>query len=119
MAVNACEAMPDGGTLRIRTTQDEPGTLKISFLDEGPGIDEEATDRLFEPFFTTKDGGTGLGLAIAHRIIHAHGGTIKFRNRTQGGAEFEIVLPTDTDRQAVTTGVRGGNDSGAAKLVIS
>lgn len=119
MAVNACEAMPDGGALRIRTMQDDPGSLRISFVDDGPGIDDEAADRLFEPFFTTKDGGTGLGLAIANRIILAHGGTIKFRNRKRGGAEFEIVLPTGTDERAVTTGVRGGNDSGAATLVIS
>jgi two-component system sensor histidine kinase PilS (NtrC family) len=119
MAVNACEAMPDGGALRIRTTQNDPGSLRISFADEGPGIDEETADRLFEPFFTTKDGGTGLGLAIANRIIHAHGGTIKFRNRKRGGAEFEIVLPTGTEEQAVTAGVRGGNESGAATMVIS
>jgi signal transduction histidine kinase len=50
-------------------------------------------ERLFEPFFTSKDGGTGLGLAIANKIVVAHGGTIEYRNREQGGAVFTITFP--------------------------
>jgi signal transduction histidine kinase len=65
----------------------------VSFRDTGPGIDEGFVARLFEPFFTTKDGGTGLGLAIANKIVVAHGGSVDFRNREGGGAEFLITLP--------------------------
>jgi two-component system sensor histidine kinase PilS (NtrC family) len=98
LAVNACEAMADGGHLRITAGQEEPGSVAITFCDEGPGIEEEDVERLFEPFFTTKDGGTGLGLAIANRIVTAHGGSIEFNNRTVGGAEFTVVLPVGKDK---------------------
>lgn len=93
LAINSCEAMADGGRLRIITDRDRAGGLRISFHDSGPGIADEDVGRLFEPFFTTKEGGTGLGLAIANRIVTAHGGTIEFRNGETGGAEFDIVLP--------------------------
>jgi signal transduction histidine kinase len=97
LAVNACEAMVDGGCLRVKAGQEEPGTVAIAFGDEGPGIEEADVERLFEPFFTTKDGGTGLGLAIANRIVTAHGGSIEFKNKTGGGAEFTVVLPVGHD----------------------
>jgi two-component system sensor histidine kinase PilS (NtrC family) len=100
LAVNSCEAMPDGGNLRIVAGQEEPGWVRIEFYDEGPGIDEEDVDRLFEPFFTTKVGGTGLGLAIANRIITAHGGRIDFKNRKDGGAGFTVVLPVGSEKRA-------------------
>ncbi len=105
LAVNSCEAMVDGGVLRIVTEQEIPGQLKISFYDDGPGIDEENVGRLFEPFFTTKDRGTGLGLAIANRIIAAHGGAIEFRNRKEGGARFDILLPIGSEKVSTCTKV--------------
>jgi len=105
LAVNSCEAMrADGGRLRIVAGQEEAGWVSVTFFDRGPGIDEEDVDRLFEPFFTTKDGGTGLGLAIANRIIAAHGGTIGFKNRLDGGAEFTVVLPVGKEKIAATMG---------------
>jgi two-component system sensor histidine kinase PilS (NtrC family) len=103
LAVNSCEAMKDGGSLRIVAGQEEPGWVRIAFYDEGPGIVDDI-ERLFEPFYTTKEGGTGLGLAIANRIIVAHGGTIEFRNRKSGGAEFTVVLPVGTEKTATAGG---------------
>jgi signal transduction histidine kinase len=96
------------GRLRIMAGQEESGWLSITFRDEGPGIEDEDVERLFEPFFTTKDGGTGLGLAIANRIVVAHGGTIGFRNRPGGGAEFSVVLPVgkEKDKNADTAAPR-------------
>jgi two-component system sensor histidine kinase PilS (NtrC family) len=114
LAVNSCEAMPDGGKLRIVAGQEEPGWVRIEFYDNGPGIDEEDVDRLFEPFFTSKDGGTGLGLAIANRIITAHGGTIEFKNREDGGAEFAVILPVGTDKRAAT-----GADHGRTPAAVT
>ncbi len=96
LAVNACEAMPDGGTLEIVVRPGESETIGVEFRDNGRGIDPECIGRFFEPFFTTKEGGTGLGLAIANKIVVAHGGTIRFRNREQGGAVFTITLPVAT-----------------------
>lgn len=93
LAVNSCEAMESGGVLEISARASEPGFVRVSFADSGPGIDPVEMERLFEPFFTTKEGGTGLGLAIANKIVVAHGGAIEYRNRDKQGAEFTIVLP--------------------------
>lgn len=93
LAINACEAMRGSGRLLIETSRTSAGEARIAFADEGPGICEEARVRMFEPFFTTKEGGTGLGLAIANRIVEAHGGRIEAGNRTEGGAEFAVVIP--------------------------
>lgn len=110
LAINGCEAMTRGGRLRIVVGPEEAGSVPVSFCDEGPGVDEEHIGRLFEPFFTTKDGGTGLGLAIANRIVMAHGGSIEFRNRPTGGAEFTVVLPVGRNKTAT-----GEEQNGAAR----
>ncbi len=93
LAINACEAMPNNGTLTINVRKLDEGSLSVAFQDEGTGIIGEARDRLFEPFVTTKEGGTGLGLAIAHKIVTAHGGRIMAKNRKGGGTEMCIVFP--------------------------
>jgi signal transduction histidine kinase len=94
LALNALQAMPDGGTLRIRTWADD-GDVVTSFEDTGPGVPEENLERIFEPFFTTKDVGvgTGLGLSVALGIVEAHGGRIQGENRSEGGARFIVRLP--------------------------
>jgi two-component system sensor histidine kinase PilS (NtrC family) len=92
LAVNACEAMENKGTLEIDAARAGEQKVRIAFKDSGPGIEPDGLERMFEPFFTTKDGGTGLGLAMANKIVTAHGGSIEFRN-AERGAEFTIVLP--------------------------
>jgi two-component system sensor histidine kinase PilS (NtrC family) len=99
LAINGCEAMPDGGMLAIQTRVRRDGWLEIAFEDEGPGISKEARSRLFEPFFTTKDGGTGLGLAIANKIVEAHGGRIEVRNREKQGASVAVLLPANVTKE--------------------
>jgi signal transduction histidine kinase len=89
---NASDAMPEGGALDLRVAQAKGG-VAITVDDEGPGIDEQARERLFEPFFTTKGHGTGLGLAITRQIVQTHGGDIDCLPRPQGGTRFTILLP--------------------------
>lgn len=95
---NATDAMQrGGGTLTLAAKRNEQG-VTFTVRDTGPGIDEDAIDRIFNPFFTTRGTGTGLGLAIVHRIIDAHGGAINVFN--DGGAVFELTLPSRIENQA-------------------
>ncbi len=94
---NAAEAMPDGGTitLGIAPVEGDAESARLIVRDTGPGISDEAIDRIFNPFFTTRATGTGLGLAIVHRIVDAHGGSIAVHNDVGGGAVFVLTLPPD------------------------
>ncbi|MDH3583578.1 MAG: ATP-binding protein, partial [Phycisphaerae bacterium] len=89
---NAAEAMSDGGLLVLAATADGQ-SVQMAVRDSGPGIPEEAVDRIFNPFFTTRATGTGLGLAIVHRIVDVHGGSITVHNDRGGGATFTVHLP--------------------------
>jgi PAS domain S-box-containing protein len=96
---NAIEAMPDGGTLKIRSTYDRnKQKVLLSISDTGIGIPEENLDKIFEPFFTTKaeSKGVGLGLSVSYGIIRQHGGDIHIQSRVGEGTRFDIQLPTDT-----------------------
>jgi PAS domain S-box-containing protein len=91
---NAMQAMPDGGTLRVRTRPGaEPDCVCVRIEDSGPGIAAEDLDKVFKPFYTTKPAGTGLGLAMARRIVEAHGGNLQAYSTPGAGAQFEFVLP--------------------------
>ena len=95
--VNACDVLPDGGKLKIRTKTEGEYKIVVSISDNGPGIPDDVLPRIFEPNFTTKNQvaqfGLGLGLAISNEIIRHHGGFIRASNRENGGAKFEIILP--------------------------
>jgi len=94
MIINATHAMPDGGTLTIKTEVGEGGVY-ITFSDTGHGIPKENIDRIFDPFFTTKGigKGTGLGLSICHGIVEAHHGHIEVQSEVEKGTTFRIWLP--------------------------
>jgi signal transduction histidine kinase len=95
LVTNAYEAIPGGGTLRIRAGHMSEG-MRLIVEDSGPGIDESVAHRVTEPFFTTKYSGTGLGLAIVHRLVLAHGGSIEFGNVDGGGARVTVLIPDDS-----------------------
>ncbi len=83
--------------LRARAARGERGADRgacIEVWDDGPGVASGELDRIFNPFYTTKSTGTGLGLAIVHRIVEAHGGSIRVRSRSGGGARFVVRLPS-------------------------
>ena len=110
LAVNARDAMPDGGALQIETArvsvagagaEDPPGALapgdyiRLTVTDTGTGMTEDVAAHVFEPFFSTKTGekGTGLGLATVYGIVRQSGGHISVRTQAAGGSAFDIYLP--------------------------
>lgn len=113
LVLNAAEAMPDGGRLRIgarsvkerdsqgdspagRKDQEEQGKagwLEIAIADDGCGIPRDQLDRIFDPFFTTKQNGSGLGLATVHRIVESHRGSIRLESKLGVGTTVRIRLP--------------------------
>jgi PAS domain S-box-containing protein len=97
LAMNARDAMPEGGALRliVATTTDVPGRASITIRDSGVGMSEEVLRRAFEPFFTTRvrEYGTGLGLAIVDGIVRDHGGEISLRSQPGRGTTAEVLLP--------------------------
>jgi signal transduction histidine kinase len=99
LALNAIDAMSDGGELTI-TAYQSSGGLELEIADSGPGVAQEHRARVFEPFFTTKSTGTGLGLAIVERIAAAHGGEVRLMNCPEGGAAFTLRFPRRVWEQA-------------------
>jgi len=93
--LNATDAMPNGGELRIETSLRSEQCVRVSVSDTGQGIPESIVGRIFEPFFTTKEGGrgNGLGLMVAASIIHEHGGEIEVRSQMGAGTVFHVDLP--------------------------
>ena len=109
LVVNARDAMPDGGRLRLETAAVEAGEndegglqdlppgpyVKITVADTGVGMSKEVRSRIFEPFFTTKerDKGSGLGLATVYGIVRQSGGELQVESRTGEGSKFHLYLP--------------------------
>jgi len=94
LVVNAIQAMPSGGKLKIATVRKD-AAISLIVEDTGVGMTEEVKAQIFVPFFTTKPvgEGTGLGLSVAHGIVSAHGGTINVESELGKGSRFEVVLP--------------------------
>jgi CheY-like chemotaxis protein len=94
LVLNAIDAMPKGGTLRIRTRLGDHRHAVITVADTGMGMSEEVRKKVFDPFFTTKgEEGTGLGLSVSHSIVERHGGDLKVESRPGEGTTFTITLP--------------------------
>jgi two-component system sensor histidine kinase AtoS len=90
---NAVEAMPDGGTLTVRSLRDRE--LVIIMKDTGSGVPREQYRKIFLPFFTTKDTGVGMGLALTHKIITAHGGRVEVESIEGSGTTFTVIVPME------------------------
>ncbi len=92
LCLNAVEAMPDGGELRVGAAAAPGQFLNVWVADAGTGIGPDDLAHVFEPFFSTKPEGTGLGLALVHRIVQEHGGEIDVRSTPGLGTTFTITL---------------------------
>ena len=133
LAINARDAMPEGGQLTIATQLSEiddarvqqnrearPGRFVcLTMSDTGCGMDEATLDRIFEPFFTTKPAGkgTGLGLATVYGIVKQHQGWIEVQSQVGRGTSFNVFLPVGSQtvspaaKSADKPAVRGGNET--------
>jgi len=97
LLVNAIQASPSGGSIRIRCGLEKRGKQNYTFIsisDDGPGIPEDLKEKIFNPFFTTKEQGTGLGLSITSRIADEHRGFIEVSNIPPHGADFRVFFPS-------------------------
>jgi two-component system cell cycle sensor histidine kinase/response regulator CckA len=131
LAVNARDAMPEGGTITLETSvadwtgRDPPGGLargrylELAVSDTGPGIPPEIRERIFEPFFTTKPEGkgSGLGLATVFGITKGHGGAVDLETVPGGGARFVVRLPL-AEGEAPDAGAEAGAPRGSGVVLV-
>lgn len=105
LLLNACQAIPEEGTITVRTRADGEEAVRVEISDNGVGIPAEDLERIFEPGFTTKGKrmGMGIGLLISRQIVEEHGGRIEVRSRQGEGSVFTVVLPL-TARDRSTAG---------------
>jgi len=96
LVLNAMDAMPNGGTLTLRSRRDD-GKVVIEVADTGSGLTPEECDRIFTPYYTSKQHGTGLGLAIVQSVVSDHGGRISVQSEPGRGTTFVIELPDNLE----------------------
>jgi signal transduction histidine kinase/ActR/RegA family two-component response regulator len=127
LCVNARDAMPDGGRLRIETANvepaaaaSEPGFVRFTVTDSGAGIPSEIIEHVFEPFFTTKGpgSGTGLGLATVHGIVHQHHGWVEVKSAPGAGTVFDVYLPTAERSTSEVLPLAEGPIAGGSETIL-
>jgi signal transduction histidine kinase len=94
IALNACQAMPNGGSLRIRCEATRGHRIEITFTDTGVGIMPEHLKRIFDLYFTTKEKGSGIGLSMVYRTVQMHDGEIEVQSTPGKGTTFRLLLPS-------------------------
>ncbi|MBI4356922.1 MAG: PAS domain-containing protein [Gammaproteobacteria bacterium] len=100
--LNALDAMPEGGTLKVSAhSHRKAQTVEVFIEDTGKGVPEELIPKLFQPFYSTKKGGMGLGFSIAEGIIRSHGGKVFFKSWEGKGSRVEFSLPYSGSQQVI------------------
>jgi len=92
LVLNAFEAMKSGGNLWLRVSR-EANAVVLNVSDDGPGIPDDARDKVFQLYFTTKIRGSGIGLAMTYRAVQLHNGTINFSTESGRGTAFQMTFP--------------------------
>jgi len=129
LVLNADQAMPHGGIVKISATNVEvsdrdalplaPGEyVKVSVEDQGIGMSAEIMSQVFDPYFTTKQAGHGLGLSITHSIISRHGGHITVRSEIDVGTTFEFYLPASSERAVVVPEAEEELPRGTGRILL-
>jgi signal transduction histidine kinase len=111
LVLNAMDAMPNGGTLTLRTRRDD-GKAIIEVADTGSGLTPEECERIFTPYYTSKQHGTGLGLAIVQSIVSDHHGRISVQSEPGKGTTFVIELPDNLEALQNTPAENAGTSTG-------
>ncbi len=95
LLLNAVQAMPQGGAIKVTAEQDPPGFIRVDVSDTGQGIRPEDLEHIFDPFYTTKEvgQGTGLGLSVTYGLVKKHGGYIEVKSAAGQGSTFSVFLP--------------------------
>ena len=93
LALNACQAMPNGGALRIRCESARGRRVSVVFSDTGIGIAPAHLQRIFDLYFTTKEKGSGIGLSMVYRTVQMHDGEIEVQSTPGAGTTFRLLLP--------------------------
>jgi PAS domain S-box-containing protein len=105
LILNAVDAMPQGGTLTLRSQVLEPNQVRVDVIDTGIGMDEATRTRCLEPFFTTKgERGTGLGLAMVYGMLERHGGEVQIESELGQGTSFRLIFPATVATAATSDG---------------
>ena len=114
LVLNAMDAMPNGGTLTLRSRRDD-GKVIIEVADTGSGLTREECERIFTPYYTSKQHGTGLGLAIVQSVVSDHGGRISVQSEPGRGTTFVIELPGNTRCTAEDEGLNHEGHEGSRR----
>jgi len=93
LAINGCQAMPHGGTLRLVAAPAPRDKVEVRVEDTGVGIPPDRLGKIFDLYYTTKDRGTGIGLSMVYRSIQMHDGELEVQSTPGRGTTFRIVLP--------------------------
>jgi len=108
---NSIDAMPQGGTLTVRTSQQQE-TAEVRVADTGAGLSDDEEARIFLPFYSTKERGMGLGLPLAERIMRGHKGSLRVGAHEGTGSEFTLEFPTPSGSDAGLTEKHHADDPG-------
>lgn len=130
LIINAKQAMPDGGVIKIicvnvkRKDQTFPELLKgeryvkVTVIDSGHGIPEDQLGKIFDPYFSTKNEGSGLGLAVSHSIVAKHDGWITVKSKDGEGTSFSFYLPAAEDSRSEASEKTSFHTTGSGKILI-
>ncbi len=119
LAINARDAMPEGGVLRFSTCLDG-GNVIVRVTDTGTGIDRDTLPKIFDPFFTTKDKskGTGLGLSVVYGIVKQMGGSTDVKSEPGAGTEFVLTFPSSNESRRRTQRQEVKPAGGSEKILL-
>jgi two-component system, cell cycle sensor histidine kinase and response regulator CckA len=120
LVVNARDAMPDGGKLKVETATAGRDHAVLKVTDDGMGMTDEVRHRIFEPFYTTKEvgEGSGLGLSTSYGIVAQSGGRIDVNSRPGQGSTFSVVLPITEDRPAASPPQEPEEQNGGKETIL-
>jgi signal transduction histidine kinase len=110
LALNACQAMPDGGRLRLAASRTPHAMIEVVVQDTGVGIAPQDLERIFDLYFTTREHGSGIGLSLVYRTIQLHDGEIEVQSTPGRGTTFRILLREAPARARRSTNILGLED---------